>query len=335
MAYRRGYTGIYMKPRRGNKDDLRILVKGERSSKFESLHLLRSGIDATSSGLVVFSSKSKEQDVIYVYSLAEGRIVNEFRLDDLVAARSPRFSPDGRRLVFSGIQKSGYTDLYLLELSTGDITAVTHDIYNDADPVFSRDGRFVIFSSDRCEGGDVGANNLFELDLNDTARIRQLTWGRFNDQTPEVTERGIFFSSDREGVYNLFRLDDGGRITRQSEFATGAFDPRITPDGRRLVYTGYEDFQFRVYQMKLPDTTMAVANAATLGHSAWAPRQTGRWLGKSSVKYKTDYSFDIAQSAIAYDPIYGSAGGLQASFSDVLGNHAYYLLSDQHGRNQE
>jgi hypothetical protein len=326
MAYRRGYTGIYMKPRKGNKDDLRILVKGERSSKFESLHLLRSGIDATSSGLVVFSSKSKEQDVIYVYSLAEERIVNEFRLDELVAARSPRFSPDGRRLVFSGIQKSGYTDLYLLELSSGAITAVTHDIYNDADPVFSRDGRFVIFASDRCEGGATGANNLFELDLNDTSRIRQLTWGKYNDQTPETSDRGIYFSSDREGVYNLFLLDAGGRITRQSEYATGAFDPRVTPDGRRLVYTGYEDFQFRIYQMKLSDTTVAVANLAGLGHSAWAPRQTDRLFGKSSVKYKTDYSFDIAQSAIAYDPIYGSAGGLQASFSDVLGNHAYYFL---------
>jgi Tol biopolymer transport system component len=114
-----------------------------------------------------------------------------------------------------------------------------------------------------------------------------LTWGKYNDQTPETSDRGIYFSSDREGVYNLFLLDAGGRITRQSEYATGAFDPRVTPDGRRLVYTGYEDFQFRIYQMKLSDTTVAVANLAGLGHSAWAPRQTDRLFGKSSVKYKT------------------------------------------------
>jgi Tol biopolymer transport system component len=326
MAYRRGYTGIYMKPRNSDKKGLRTLVKGERSSKFESLHLLRSGIDATNSGLVAFSSKSQEQDVIYIYSLAEERIVNEFHLQGLVAARSPRFSPDGHQLVFSGIQKSGYTDLYLLDISSGNITAVTHDVYNDVDPVFSLDGRKIIFASDRCDGGDAGASNLFELDPSDPAEVRQLTWGWFNDQTPEVSSRGIFFSSNREDVYNLFLLEPSGRIIRQSTYATGAFDPRISPDGGRLVYTGYEDFQSRVYEMKLPDTAVSLANAAGLGHSFWAPRQIDSRFGKSSVKYKTDYSFDIAQSAIAYDPIYGSAGGLQASFSDILGNHAYYLL---------
>ncbi len=335
MAYRRGYTGIYMKPRKASKQGLRTLVKGERSSKFESLHLLRSGIDATNAGLVVFSSKSKEQDVIYVYSLKEDRIVGEYRLEDLVAARSPRFSSDGRQIVFSGIQKSGYSDIYLLDISSGKISTVTNDIYNDVDPVFSLDGRRIVFASDRCDGGDMGANSLFELELADPTNIRQLTWGHFNDQTPEVSTRGVFFSSDREGSYNLFLLDPDGLITRQSDFATGAFDPRIESDGSHIVYTGYEDFQFRVYEKKLSDTVKAIANITTLGHSTWAPRQIDRGHGRSSVKYKTDYSFDIAQSAVAYDPIYGSAGGLQASFSDILGNHAYYLLLTNSAENKD
>ena len=124
----------------------------------------------------------------------------------------------------------------------------------------------------------------------------------------------------------MFLLDTRGGISQQSTYATGAFDPRQTPDGRYLVYTGYEDFQFRCYQLRLPETAPSVAYELTLGHSQWQSSQIDSRFSKSSVKYETDYSFDIAQSTIAYDPIYGSAGGLQASFSDILGNHAYYFL---------
>ena len=326
MAYRRGYAGLYMKPRRPDRKGLRTLVKGERSSRFESLHLLRSGIDATNSGLIVFSSKSKEQDVIYVYSLSERRIAGEYHLGDLIAARSPRFSPDEKKIVFSGIRRMGYSGLFMLDLSTGEISAITNDVYHDVDPVFSSTGERIVFASDRGEQGALGASNLFELDLSSPEIIKQLTWGHYSDQTPEVTASGIFFSSDRGGTFNLFLIDSAGCVSQQSTYATGAFDPRMTHDRRRLVYTGYEDFQFRVYQMTLPEVPKPVANVLSLGHSGWLPKQIDHRFSKSSVRYETDYSFDIAQSTIAYDPIYGSAGGMQASFSDILGNHAYYFL---------
>jgi hypothetical protein len=326
MAYRRGYTGIYMKPCRPDKKGLRVLVKGERSSRFESLHLLRSGIDATNSGLVVFSSKSKEQDVIYIYSLAERRIVGEHRCDRLVAARSPRFSPDERKLVFSGIQKSGYSDLYLLDLIDGEVKQITRDIYDDNDPVFSLDGKRIVFASDRGAHGKSGATNIFEVELDDPTNVRQLTWGDHLDQTPDVTNRGIFFTSDRSNGYNLHLLDDQGRLTQQSTYVTGAFDPRLSPDGSYLTYSGYQDMQFKVFKMELDHAERPVANAAGLGHSSWRPSLIDRRYSQTSVKYKTDYSFDIAQSTIAYDPIYGTAGGLQVAFSDMLGNHAYYFL---------
>ncbi len=326
MAYRRGYTGIYIKPRVPDKHGLRTLVKGEHSSRFESLHLLRSGIDATNSGLVVFASKSKEQDVIYIYSLDEGRIVQEHKFDNMVAVRSPRFSPDERQVVFSGVRLSGYTDLFVLDLTTGETRAITDDRYGDLAPTFSADGQNIIFVSDRGQYGQTGASNLFEIDVLGTTPIRQLTWGDFKDESPVATENGVYFSSDRGDNYNLFLLEPAGRMTRQSTYVTGAFDPRLTPDGKQLVYSGYQDMQFRIYQMDLAEEQPATANASSLGHSSWRPSLIDNRYGESSVKYETDYSFDIAQSSIAYDPIYGSAGGLQASFSDMLGNHAYYML---------
>jgi len=325
MAYRRGYTGIYMKPRRPNKDRVKCLVKGERSSRFESLHLLRSGIDATRSGLVVFSSKSKEQDVIYIYSLREERITAEYRFPELVAARSPRFSRDERSVVFSGIRKSGYTDLYVINLSTGQCRAVTDDIYYDTDPCFSLDGESIVFVSDRGGDGRHGATNLFRVS-SDGQDLNQLTWGDAIDQTPDVTDKGIFFASDRDNSNNLYLLDSTGQITRQSTYVTGAFDPRLSDDGRDLIYSGYQETQFRIYQMKLLEEPVAVVSPSDSAPGSWRPEKIDTLYSRTSVTYQTDYSFDIAQSAIAYDPIYGSAGGLQASFSDILGNHAFYML---------
>ncbi len=327
MAYRRGYTGIYLKPRRPNGKGLRTLIKGERSSRFESLYLLRSGIDATNSGLIVFSSKSKARDVLYVYDLNCSRVTDSYRIEDLVAARSPRFSPDERQVVFSGIRKSGQADIFLLHLETGKYEAITEDIYNDIDPAFSTDGSRIVFSSDQGAHGEEGAVNLFEIDLRNGRRVKQLTFGNFRDETPEVTEHGIFFSSDRLGSYNLFLLDSSGQITRQSTYVTGAHDPRLSSDGSELIYSGYQDMQYHVYSMKLIADPQPLATVAPdSGSVCWYPRQIDGKTARASIRYDTDYSFDIAQSMITYDPIYGSMGGVQAAVSDILGNHAYYFL---------
>ncbi|MCK4606772.1 MAG: PD40 domain-containing protein [candidate division Zixibacteria bacterium] len=329
-----GYAGIYMKPMVEGNKNVRTLLKGERSAAYESLHLLRSGIDANDSGLVVFSSKSKETDVLYIYDLNEGHVTGRFEFDDLVEARSPRLSPDGREVVFSGVRKDGFTDLYLLDLAGGDYEAVTDDMYYDADPTFTPDGRSLVYASDRCAAGADGALNLYEIDLV-TRRIVQLTRGAYHDQTPECGPSGIYFSSNRGGTYNLFLRDDDGELTRQSAYITGAFDPRLAPGGDRLVYTGYQDMGYQVYEMDIPTTPEAVAQPGVAFQKPWEPVQIDREYSRSAVKYDTDYSFDIAQSAVGYDPVYGSLGGFQAAASDVLGNHAYYFLLTNTARTRD
>lgn len=324
-ANRVGYSGIYLKPARSGNDDMKTLVKGERSAKFESLYLLRSGIDVSSRGQVVFSAKSREKDVINIYDLRDGKVTNRYGFEHLVALRSPRFSPDGRKVVFSGMEISGFSDLYLLDLGSGDLSALNDDVYFDVDPAFSPDGNSIVFSSDRCADGPQGALNLFRLDLS-SGLISQVTFGPYKDQSPDVTGHGIYFSSDREGSFNLFLLGNDSSLTRQSTYLTGAFDPRLSPDGRHLTFTGYQDGAFQVYRMELKNEPEPIAHTVAPGIAQWAPRTIDRKYSASSIKYDTEYSFDIAQSMVVYDPVYGSAGGLQVALSDILGNHVYYLL---------
>jgi len=324
-ANRLGYSGLYMMPVDEEKRDLKTLLKGERSSDFESLHLLRSGIDANDSGLIVFSSKSKENDVIYLYELDEGCVTKGFEFEDLAAIRSPRFSSDGGKVVFSGVRVNGFTDLYLLDLSTGNYQAITDDIYYDIDPAFSPDGQQVVFTSDRGGDGRRGAMNLFTVDLA-TGRVSQLTFGQCCDQSCDWTEKGIYFSSDREGTFNIYLLDRESRLTRQSTYITGALEPRLSSDGRKLIYTGYQDFTFQIYQTDVADEPKPVEQPPPAHASHWTPRKIESKFSRSSVRYNTEYSLDIAQSTIGYDPVYGSLGGLQLAVSDMLGNHAFYFL---------
>ena len=323
-ANRYGYAGIYMRPL-SNSKKIKTLIKGERSAEFESLHLLRSGIDVSQNRFVTFSSKSKERDVLYIYDIVEGKVTQRFEMDSLVAVRSPRFSHDGNKIVFSGVRKNGYTDLYLLHIQDSTYASLMDDYYYDIDPVFSLDDNAIVFSSDRCLDGNKGAHNLFQLNLQ-TKELTQITSGFYKDMTPEVSTDGIYFSSDREGTFNLFHLDNDNRITQLSTYATGAFDPRLTADGKTLTYSGYQKLGFHIYHMELPEKPKQVAVEATIPAYSWTPKTIESDFKTASMQYDTDYSLDIAQSSIGYDPVYGSIGGIQAAISDVLGDRSIYVL---------
>ncbi len=324
-ANRMGYSGIYMKPAVKSKRGIKTLLKGERSSDFESLHLTRSDIDASSDGLIVFASKSKEKDVVYLYDLNKRSVTRRVEFENLIMISSPRLSPSGDRVVFSGVGKDGYKDIYVLNFETGDYRSITDDHYYDAAPDFSCDGRSIVFVSDRCEFGPQGATNLYRIDLA-TGALTQLTFGLFNDRSPDCTPAGVFFSSDRAGFYNLFLLDHDDNLKQYSNLVAGAINPRLSPDGTKLVYAGYQNLQFQIYQMDLADDAQTVNQPKPTAPAVWVPEKIEREYSSSSIKYDSDYSFDIAQSAVGYDPVYGSIGGIQAAISDILGNRAVHFL---------
>lgn len=63
--------------------------------------------------------------------------------------REPRFSPDGATLVFSSDRgRAGSYGIHVLDLATGTVTALTDSPAEEAAPVFSADGRSVVFTVD-------------------------------------------------------------------------------------------------------------------------------------------------------------------------------------------
>lgn len=332
-ANKLGYSGIYLQELDGNDDeDYEVLVKGERSPQFESLHLLESGLSVSNTGKLAFASRNYECDVLYIYNLRERKVEEKYEFEDLVVIQSPSWSPDGGQLVFTASTRNGFFDLYIYTPAHDSLARLTEDVYGDFDPVFTPDGKRIVFSSDRLSTGDAGYRNLFELDPSD-GEITRLTFGNYVDATPSYSPDGnwLVFQSDRGRVPNIYALDSLGTMYRVGRYASGVLDPKFSPDGKRIYFTSYQRQALRIYAMPFSDTLLApVIDYRKLEDDremlAWAPREIGGKSVEASYKYVNDFSFDFAQSAVGYDAFWGPVGGMQVGYSDMLGNHQYYLL---------
>ncbi len=106
-------------------------------------------------------------------------------------ARNPRFSPDGRRLVYQAYSR-GQWDLWLLELTTLTRRRLTGPPYDERDPDFSADGRAVVFVSNRS-----GGSAIHQIDIV-TETVSRLTYGG-EASWPAVSERGELLYVERRG----------------------------------------------------------------------------------------------------------------------------------------
>ncbi len=340
IGNRTGYTGIFRK----NLDDPNPeadavnVIEGERSDEFEAFHPFKSGIDVSARGLLAFATKSGERDALHLYDVRANELVTSFRFAGLVSIGSTSWSADGRRVAFSAIDKGGQNDLYVLDTESRSLRRLTNDYYDDRDPAWSPRGDTLVFSSDRTTYGDRGRYNLFLYDLTN-GNISYLTCGPWSDSSPAWSRDGslLAFTSDIEGTSNIWMMDmtrrfSGGirSMTRVSAFVTSAFDPAWTSNGE-LVFTTFEKFSFRIASLKnaraVFDTSTTVRTLDLMDRTRpWEATMLSAHSEVQRLKYRGDYSLDVAQSAISTDPVFGTAGGAFVALSDVLGNDQYYFL---------
>lgn len=139
-------------------------------------------------------------------------------------ARDPAPSPDGRLLYFA-TTRLGQGALCRLDLSGGMVDTLVglSDSSHISCPSVSPDGRRLAFSAWTGEGHQ----DIHVLALDD-GQCRPITRDRAQDLQPRWSDDGssLFFSSDRSGVWNLYRWDLGsGEIYQATNQVGGAFWP--------------------------------------------------------------------------------------------------------------
>src|SRR5438874_1524665 len=73
----------------------------------------------------------------------------------------PLFSPDGKSLAFIST-RSGNGDIYVVDLATSQTRRITYDDARDQLDAWSRDGKWIYFSSNS-RSGDGGANDIYRV----------------------------------------------------------------------------------------------------------------------------------------------------------------------------
>jgi hypothetical protein len=165
LTLRSGYATIGTADLTGVDEDLETVVTAGRSGDYETFHPLLSTIDVNREGRIAFVAKAGASDVLYVADLRSGDREHERRWKDIVVLSSPSWAPDNRRLVFAGLSRAGYADLYVWDIVTDRLDRLTNDRYLETAPRWSPTGETIVFASDRTPFGPEGARNLYLFDV--------------------------------------------------------------------------------------------------------------------------------------------------------------------------
>jgi len=340
-----GYTSIF-KVNLKNKSKVITVIEGERTEDFEEFHFFRTGLDISSKGMLAFATKSGESDALHFYDVKLEKLVSSYHFDGIIQIGSPAFTSDGNKVVFPALDKSGKSDLYIFDLNDKSLTRLTNDYYDDRDPDISPDGKFIVFSSDRTYAGKDNMYNLFTYDIQ-SKKISYLTTGSQIDFSPQISPDGnkVVYTSATGGMQNIWITKliktpaadgsltikaDSSKTQKITNFITASFDPKWAGDNK-LVFAVYEKGGISVRLMDnipqlidTPVTTRILSFDKT--QEMWTFGKVRGIEKKNALKYKKEYSLDIATTNISADPVFGATAGGILAMSDLLGNDQYYFL---------
>ncbi len=205
----------------GGSDEIRIVdIRRKRLVRRIRTHLnVINAPDWSRDGSVlVFSSVDSGKSDLYLYHLSTGQLE---RLTNSVEFESdPRFSPDGKHVVFSIEDTCGNpapagsawgpapSDLALLELSTGKIRRLHATPWSEKQPCFSPDGLRLLFVSDRN-----GIDNIYCAPLDSLSSawpVTNYTGGCSNPDWSSPSDRLVFSLFNKQG-WDIWLLSDLSR----------------------------------------------------------------------------------------------------------------------------
>ena len=301
VAARDGLFDVLVVPTVGG-DAPETLVEGQETVQFESLRLRTPGLAWSPDGRTLAAAvTSGPGDAVALLDVETGR-VREIRPYGVRAIVSVAWSPDGGRLALEGT-RGAHSDLFVVGVDGGSVQNLTRDLYSDHAPAWAPDGQSLVFHSDRGGALELGratvqaardgsldarelgrtSADLFRVRLPASGalpeRVERLTADVPWDATSAQVARGadgtgerILFVSDRNGVPNLYALEEG--VPRPlTDLDSGVMAVSLSADGRRAAVQVLDEGVPSIYLFRDPFERPDLPPA--LAPTVWALRRTG------------------------------------------------------------
>lgn len=233
---------------------------------------------------------------------------SSFLTDGSSIVLAPRFSPDGRSIIYVSYQ-SGFPHIYTMDLATRQQRQLADQPGTMTfAPRFSPDGRSAVFSLE-----ENGNTDLYSINLA-TNQTTRLTNDPSIETAPSYSPDGskIVFESDRSGEQQIYVMAASGGAATRISFGPGRYaTPVWSPRGDLIAFTKQDQNRFYIGVMKPDGSEERLLTASFLDEGpTWAPN--GRVLMFTREAPGSDtlpqiYSVDISGRNLKQVPTGGGA----------------------------
>jgi eukaryotic-like serine/threonine-protein kinase len=184
---------------------------------------------------------------------ADGSVVQQvmgMRPPTYNVATMPALSPDGSTIAYFVAELGPNGDLWKIPAAGGTPTRLTSDLREAGWPVWTPDGRAIVFSSARA-----GSRTLWQIPAVG-GQPMPLTVGAGEDDQPDITRDGreVAYTNVRNSWDLKVRHLESGEERTLLQRSVEVLFPKFSPDGTRITYFGRSDHAVAIFTIGVNGT---------------------------------------------------------------------------------